>query len=352
MSSFYRAIIDAKSQGRVLVSDGAWGTFLHRRGLEPGDCPESWNLSRPQDVAAIARSYVEAGSDMILTNSFGGNPFRLAHFGEESRCFELNKAAAEISRSEASQAKDSLVGAAQTELPNAEVTSLGVEREVFVAGSMGPSGLMLAVGDVSEKALYEGFRLQAEGLLAGGAQGFCVETMSDPIEAVCAVRAARDAVRAAAAEKGWSADSLPPVFCTFTFAKTSCGEYRTMTGASVQEAMTAAKNAGALVIGTNCGGGFTQMIEIVREIRFFDVKTPILVHANAGLPTYEDGKTVFPEGPEFMASMLEELIAAGTDIVGGCCGTGPDHIRAFVQLLARAQKRARDLSNVRGNAGE
>ncbi len=352
MSSFYRAIIDAKSQGRVLVSDGAWGTFLHQRGLEPGDCPEVWNRLRPSEVAAVARSYVEAGSDMILTNSFGGNPFRLAHFGEESRCFELNKAAAEISRSEASQVNNSDAGATPTELLNAQVTSPGVEREVFVAGSVGPSGLMLAMGDVSEQALYEGFLLQANGLLAGGVQGFCVETMSDPIEAVCALKAARDAIRAVAAKKGWSADSLPPIFCTFTFAKTSYGEYRTMTGASVREAMTTAKNAGASVIGTNCGGGFTQMIEIVREIRSFDVETPILVHANAGLPRYEDGKTVFPEGPEFMASMLEELIAAGTDIVGGCCGTGPDHIQAFVQLLARAQKRVRDLSTVRENAGE
>jgi 5-methyltetrahydrofolate--homocysteine methyltransferase len=198
---------------------------------------------------------------------------------------------------------------------------------------------MLAMGDVSEQALYEGFRLQAQGLLAGGVQGFCVETMSDPIEAVCAVRAARDAAQVPAAKNGWGADRQPPVFCTFTFAKTTDGEYRTMTGASVEEAITAVKEAGASVIGTNCGGGFTQMIEIVKEIRSFDAQTPVLVHANAGLPRYEDGKTIFPEGPEFMASMLNELVAAGTNIVGGCCGTGPDHIRAFVRVLERAHKR-------------
>jgi 5-methyltetrahydrofolate--homocysteine methyltransferase len=322
MNSFYRAIIEAKAQGKVLVSDGAWGTFLHQRGLEPGDCPEAWNLSRPSDVAAVARSYVEAGSDMILTNSFGGNPFRLAHFGEEARCFELNKAAAEISRAEASRS--------------------GVAREVFVAGSIGPSGRMLAMGDVTEQALYEGFRLQAEGLLAGGAQGFCVETMSDPVEAACAIRAADDARRAAAAEKGWDSESLPPVFCTFTFAKTSNEEFRTMTGAGVKEAILAAKEAGASVIGTNCGGGFTQMIEIVREIRSFDAGTAVLVHANAGLPRYEDGKTIFPEGPEYMASIVGELVAAGANIVGGCCGTGPDHIRAFVRALERSKLRARE----------
>ncbi len=308
------------ARGQVLVSDGAWGTFLHRRGLEPGDCPETWNLSRPSDVAAVARAYIDAGSDMILTNSFGANPFRLAHFGEESRCFELNRAAAEISRAEASHG--------------------GAGRDVFVAGSMGPSGHFLAMGDISEQALYEGFHIQAEGLLAGGAQGFCVETMSDPVEAACAIRAARDVSRIAAAKNNWAPASLPPVFCTFTFAKTSGGEYRTMIGTGVREAALAAREAGASVIGTNCGGGFSQMIEIVRKIRSFDAETPILVHANAGLPRYEDGKTVFPEGPELMASMVDELVIAGANIVGGCCGTGPDHIRAFVRALRHSKRRA------------
>ncbi len=340
MNSLCKTIKDTKDRGRVLVSDGAWGTFLHQRGLQPGDCPEAWNLSRPRDVSAVASSYVEAGSDMILTNSFGGNPFRLAHFNQESRCFELNKAAAEISRAEASRAR-----IARSELPNAETSRSGAQPEIFVAGSMGPSGLMLAMGDVTEQALYDGFRLQADGLLAGGVQGFCVETMSDPVEAICAVKAAKDAAQAAAGENGWSKELLPPVFCTFTFAKTANGEYRTMIGTGVEEALGAAKEAGASVIGTNCGGGFTQMIEIVREIRSFDAQTPILVHANAGLPRYEDGKTIFPEGPEFMASMLGELVEAGADIVGGCCGTGPDHIRAFVKVLGNLHKRARDFAN-------
>jgi 5-methyltetrahydrofolate--homocysteine methyltransferase len=291
MSTFFASL----KEGRVLISDGAWGTFLQASGLLPGECPELWNLSHRDEVAAIARSYVEVGADMILTNSFGANPARLSHYGEEDKCFELNRAAAEISRSEAGES-------------------------VFVAGSMGPSGAMLAAGEITEEVLYDGFLRQAEGLASGGVQALCVETMSDPIEAALAVRAGREATDL-------------PVFCTYTFKKMPSGEYRTMTGARVEEAVSAAKTAGAGVIGTNCGNGFSQMIEIVKEIRSFDGNTPILVHANAGIPVYRDGMTVYPEGPQTMALRVGELVSAGANIIGGCCGTGPEHIRALIKAI-------------------
>jgi len=284
-------IQDALSRGRTLVSDGAWGTFLHLRGLESGECPELWNVTHADDVLAIAQSYIDAGSDLILTNSFGGSPSKLAHYGLEDRCFELNKAAAAISRKAA-----------------------GTDH--LVLGSMGPSGVMLMMGTVTPEELKAGFIAQAEGLKAGGVDAICVETMAAIDEAALAIEAARESTGL-------------EVACTFTFEKTATGDFRTMMGVSPADMVKAVKAAGATVIGTNCGNGFENMIHIVRQMREVDAAMPILVHANAGKPEFCDGKTVFPEGPEMMASHLDELLAAGANIVGGCCGSTPDHIRAI-----------------------
>jgi len=281
--------------GRPLVSDGAWGTFLHQRGLQPGECPELWNVTHRADVAAIAESYIAAGADLILTNSFGGSPHKLAHYGLQERTTELNAAAAAISRAAA-----------------------GADH--LVLGSMGPTGVMLMLGEVSEEALAEGFRRQAAALQQGGVDALCLETMADLDEACLAIRAAK------------AATGLE-VACTFTFEKTAAGEFRTMMGVSPAEMVAAVKEAGADVIGTNCGNGFEQMIEIVREIRRVDTTTPVLVHANAGRPVYRDGQTVFPETPEAMAAQVGELLRSGANIVGGCCGTGPAHIRALAQAI-------------------
>ncbi len=281
--------------GRPLVSDGAWGTFLHQRGLQPGECPELWNVTHRAEVAAIAESYIAAGADLILTNSFGGSPHKLAHYGLQERTTELNAAAAAISRAAA-----------------------GADH--LVLGSMGPTGVVLLMGEVSEEALAEGFRLQAAALQQGGVDALCLETMADLDEACLAIRAAK------------AATGLE-IACTFTFEKTAAGEFRTMMGVSPAEMVAAVREAGADVIGTNCGNGFEQMIEIVREIRRVDTTTPVLVHANAGRPVYRDGQTVFPETPEAMAAQVGELLRSGANIVGGCCGTGPAHIRALAQAI-------------------
>lgn len=282
-------------QKKTLVSDGAWGTFLHKQGLNPGECPEAWNKSNRDKVAAVARSYVECGSDIILTNSFGANPVRLAHFNLEDDCYELNRLAAEISRHEAGE-------------------------EILVFGSIGPSGEILGMGLVTEDALYEGFCTQARALADGGADLILVETMTDPAEAILAVRAAKKS-------------TTLPVACTFTFTKTAAGQFRTMTGAGIEQALSMVITEGAEIIGTNCGNGFKEMIDIVREIRGFNTQLPVLVHANAGIPIYTDGKTVYPDTPDLMAELALPLVHTGTDIIGGCCGTGPEHISAIIQAL-------------------
>jgi len=288
-------IIDKIKSTGVLVSDGAWGTFIHQKGLKVGECPESWNLLRPDDIYDIAGSYVSAGADMILTNSFGGSPFKLAPYGLDDRVYDINRAAAEISRKAAGES-------------------------VFVLGSVGPTGKMLLMGEVTDEEMTRGFTEQIKGLLDGGADAILIETMSDIDEALLAVRAARSLTGM-------------EVISTFTFTLTPAGEYRTMMGLTPVEMVERVLDAGADIIGANCGNGTAGMIEIVREIRSVNRDIPLLVHANAGLPVLKEGVSIFPETPEEMAEQMKDLVAAGANIVGGCCGTTPDHIKRIVELV-------------------
>lgn len=291
-----KSLLKVLKTGKVLISDGAWGTLLQRRGLQPGECPELWNISHRTDVLSIARSYVDAGADIILTNSFGASPPKLKHYELDDRTAEINQAAAAISR-EASGEKG------------------------FVLGSMGPTGVILMMGEVPEETLYQGFCIQAKALEKGGVDGVCIETMSALDEACLAVRAVKEST------------SLE-IACTFTFERTVSGDFRTMMGVSPSEIVGALIEAGADIIGTNCGNGFDGMVDIVEEIRRIDSKIPVLVHANAGKPVVQDGKTVFPETPEMMAAKVDKLIHVGANIIGGCCGTTPDHIRALTKAIA------------------
>lgn len=288
-------ICDDLRRRTPMVSDGAWGTFLVSKGLQTGECPELWNISHREGVLDIAQRYVAAGSDMITTNSFGASPVKLKAYGLEGRAAELNEAAAAISRQAAGD-------------------------RVHVIASIGPTGKILMVGDVSEEELYEGFALQARALEQGGADACCIETMTALDEACLAIRAVKE-------------NTSLEVLCTFTFDRIATGAYRTMMGVSPADMAEATLAAGADIIGTNCGQGITHMLEIVEEMRAAAPSTPILAQPNAGMPVRVDGVDQFPESPQAMASLVVQLAAAGATIIGGCCGTSPEHIRAIAGAL-------------------
>ncbi|HZK96735.1 MAG TPA: homocysteine S-methyltransferase family protein [Prolixibacteraceae bacterium] len=288
-------ITDRIKQGKILVSDGAWGTFLHAKGLKPGQCPELWNIEHPDEVFDIAKSYIDAGADMVETNSFGGSSFKLIHYGLADRASELNQAAAAISRKAAGNK--------------------------FVLGSVGPTGKILMMGEVTPEEVYESFKEQVIALEKGGVDAIIIETFTDLDEARLAIRAAKE-------------NTTREVICTMTFERTVDGEYRSMMGVSPTEMMQELVPEGIDIIGANCGNGIEGMIQIVKEIRICNTVIPVLIHANAGMPVYDDGKTVFPESPLQTASYVKAIIEAGVNIIGGCCGTTPEHIRQ-ISLVAR-----------------
>lgn len=288
-------ILDRLKAGNVLLSDGAWGTLLQARGLMPGECPESWNIRQREKVLEVARSYVEAGSDMIETNSFGGTLFNLGNYGLQDQVMELNRAAAEISRE-------------------------AIGDEGLVLGSVGPTGKLLITGEFTADEMFEAFREQILALGEGGVDAIIVETMSDLEEASLAIRAARE-------------NTSLEVICTMTFEKTANGEYRTMMGVSPTDMVPALKKAGAQVIGSNCGNGTEGMINVLEEIRSADADIPVLIQGNAGMPVITGEKTEFLETPEVTASFIPGLIDLGANIVGGCCGTTPAHIARIRDTL-------------------
>ncbi|MGE5569256.1 MAG: homocysteine S-methyltransferase family protein [Rhodospirillales bacterium] len=292
MSAFLKRV----AQGEVLIFDGALGTFLHSKGLQAGECPESWCVSHPDVVKSIAEAYIASGSDVVTTNSFGANSFKLAAYGLADKVREFNRAAARL-------VKEAMSGRG------------------FVAGSIGPTGQIVVDegGDATPEQLYEAFREQALALAEGGVDAICMETMSSLAEALQAVKAAKE-------------NTSLPVICTFTFEAGVKG-FRTMMGLKPDRAAREAAAAGADIVGANCGSGIANMIEIVRQMRAAAPETPILAQPNAGVPVVEGGKTVFKETPEYMASRVAELIDAGANIVGGCCGTTPNHIAAIVAAV-------------------
>jgi 5-methyltetrahydrofolate--homocysteine methyltransferase len=290
-------LLDRIKAGEVLISDGAMGTFLQAKGLKPGECPEAWCVSHADAVRSIAQAYVDAGADIVETNSFGGTVYKLKEFGIADKVHAFNVAAARL-------AKEAMGG------------------KGYVAASVGPTGQIVEDegGEVTKADLYLAFKEQVIALAEGGADALCIETMSSVAEAVQAIKAAKD-------------HTSLPVICTFTFEPGARG-FRSMMGVTPARMAKEAVAAGADIIGANCGNGIANMIEITRELRAAAPNTPILIHANAGMPVLEGGKTVFTDTPADMAARVAELIAAGASIIGGCCGTTPEHIAA----MARAAK--------------
>jgi len=293
-----KSLLQRVAQGEILVSDGAMGTFLHAKGLAPGECPESWCISHADVVRDIAKAYAAAGSDIVETNSFGGTSFKLKAYGLEGQVAVFNRAAARLAKE-------------------------AVADKGYVAASVGPTGQIVEEegGDVSAAQLYESFKAQVAALAEGGADAICVETMWSVQEATQAIRAVKE-------------NTQLPAICTFTFEPGKKG-FRTTMGVTPERAARAALDAGADVVGANCGNGIANMIEITRQMRAAAPQTPILIQANAGLPVMENGETVFKETPEYMASRVAELIAAGANIIGGCCGTNPRHIAALAAEVKR-----------------
>lgn len=293
-----KTLFERVAQGEILISDGAMGTFLHSRGLAPGECPESWCVSHADIVRNIAESYAAAGSDIVETNSFGGTSFKLKAYGLADQAAIFNRAAARL-------AKEAVAG------------------KGYVAASVGPTGQIVEEegGNVTAAQLYESFKEQVIALAEGGADAICVETMWSVQEATQAIRAVKE-------------NTQLPVICTFTFEPGVKG-FRTTMGVKPDRAVRAALDAGADMVGANCGNGIANMIEITRQMRATVPQAPILIHANAGLPVVENGETVFKETPEYMASRVAELIAAGANVIGGCCGTNPNHIAAMAAEVRR-----------------
>ena len=287
-----KSILDRLAAGEILISDGATGTYLQQRGLEAGGCPEEFNASNPDVVRGMARDYFAAGSDIVLTNSFGGSRFMQKKYGYEGRVEEFNRLAAE------------------------HAASQKPTDGHFVAASVGPTGEMMEPlpDGVSESEMYDSLAEQITALADGGADVILVETQMALEEAVTGIRAAKE-------------NTSLPVFATMVFDLGPRGFF-TMMGVTPEKAVHDLREAGADVVGANCGNGIDRMVELAEQMRAADDGL-MLIHSNAGIPDMKGGEIIYNEGPEFMAERFKRLADMGVSILGGCCGTGPDHIRAL-----------------------
>jgi 5-methyltetrahydrofolate--homocysteine methyltransferase len=274
----------------LVITDGAWGTEFQKLGLALGQPSDLWNLTRPEAVEAVARSYVEAGSRVILTNTFRSNPVALAGHGEVEKAVELNRRGAELSRRAAG----------------------GV---ACVFASLGPTGKVLAAGEIDVQTVTDAFRIQAEALAAAGADALLFETFSDVEEASLAVRAARPAGL--------------PIIVSFAF-DSGKNKDRTMMGVNPETAARAMAEEGVDAVGANCGAGPELFPSICRRLKEAS-GLPVWIKPNAGMPTIEAGQAVYTMKPDTFASHLPALVEAGASFVGGCCGTSPAFVRALVR---------------------
>jgi 5-methyltetrahydrofolate--homocysteine methyltransferase len=288
-------LLERVKTGEILVADGAMGTMLYERGVNIHQCPERVNLTGPEILEEIARLYLEAGADIIQTNTFGASPLKLAKYSYDDRTEEIVGRAVKAVRD--------VVG-----------------DNAYVSGSCGPCARVLKpYGDTEPDEVYESFVRQMKAFAQAGVDVVCIETMTDISEAVLAVKAAK------------TISSATPVMATMTFDSTPRGFY-TIMGVDVKTAAAELEKAGADLVGSNCGNGIEKMVEIAQGFRLCS-RLPIIIQSNAGLPVMVKGRPVYRETPEFMADKAEGLISSGVSIIGGCCGTTPAHIAAIREVV-------------------
>jgi len=287
-------LISTLKEKKILVSDGAWGTELFKKGFQSGSCPELWNLEKPEVIFSIAKSYIEAGSDIISTNSFGASKIKLDNFGLGDKTYLINKKAAELSRE---AAKDKLV-----------------------MGSVGPSGKFLISGEISEHDLSNSFLPQLQGLIDGGVDAIIFETFYDLDELICGI-------------KTLNQFSKIPVIASFTFNKNNDGKYYTLMGNQISEVYKIIVENNIDFGGVNCGNGYFDSIEIVREIKNKFPELKLLVQPNAGLPEIKDNQLMYSESADKIIPAVKNFIEADVKIIGGCCGTTPEHIKVIRKIV-------------------
>ncbi len=284
------------AQPGPIIADGAMGTMLFEVGLQFGDPPEVWNVTHPDVIRGIQRAYLEAGSQILLTNTFGGSRFRLGMHNLQARVPELNRTAAILLR--------------------AEVDAAG--GHALVAGDIGPSGEIFSpLGTLEFDDAVDGFAEQAGALIGGGVDIIWIETMSALEEVEAAVKGVRRV----------SADI--PIITTMTFDTHG----RTMMGITPEQAVKALLGMGAAAVGGNCGNGPDELLAVIQKMHAVAPEAVLVSKSNAGIPELIQRKTVYRASPEVMAGYAQQVRAAGARIIGGCCGNTPAHITAMVGAL-------------------
>ncbi|NQT95864.1 MAG: homocysteine S-methyltransferase family protein [Candidatus Omnitrophica bacterium] len=280
----------------VLVCDGATGTELIANGMPQSACPDLWGVKNHRILSSIHKAYVEAGADMITTNTFGANSIKLKVFNLERKIADINKRAVEIAKK---AAKD----------------------RAYVLGDIGPCGKYLKpAGEIEPEDMRDNFREQVKLLYGAGVDGIILETMSDMEELKAAIMAVKESVKL-------------PLIASMTFQKTQARGYRTTSGISIPQFVDESLLAGCDVIGTNCTLTADDMVGLIAEIRKLGTAF-LIAQPNAGMPKIVEEKPVYEESPDKFAEYIPELIGAGANIIGGCCGTTPEHIRKVRQRIS------------------
>lgn len=280
-----------KIKKSVIVMDGAMGTMLQSMGLPPGGCPEELNLSKPELIQKIHRMYIQAGAMILDTNTFGGNRIKLKDFGLEKKVYDINFAG----------------------IKNARKVAQG---KAYIAGSIGPTGKFIEpVGDLGFEEAVDIFKEQAKAIISAGADLIAIETMMDIREFKAAIIAVREC-------------SDIPILAMMTFNE----DLRTVLGTPGEVTAVVAEGLGVDVVGANCSVGPDKLFEVIKNMSKV-TSLPLIMQANAGIPELKEGKTCYPATPEDMAKYVADAVAVGARVIGGCCGTTPDHIKAIASAV-------------------